>query len=113
GDATGDLLFTHVGGYEAEIIVDDILGTRRARDYRVVPKVTFCEPEVASVGLTEEAARKEGHDVISSLLRIVDNERAVIEGVPHGIVKLVADRSTGELLGGHIVAETAGDMIHE
>jgi pyruvate/2-oxoglutarate dehydrogenase complex dihydrolipoamide dehydrogenase (E3) component len=113
GDATGELLFTHVGGYEAEIVVDDILGTRRPRDYRVVPKVTYCEPEVASVGHTEEAARKEGHEVVTSILKIADNERAVIEGTTHGIVKLVADRKTGELLGGHIVAESAGDMIHE
>jgi dihydrolipoamide dehydrogenase len=50
GDATGELLFTHVGSYEAEIVIDDILGTPRARDYRVVPRVTFCDPEVASVG---------------------------------------------------------------
>jgi pyruvate/2-oxoglutarate dehydrogenase complex dihydrolipoamide dehydrogenase (E3) component len=113
GDATGELLFTHIGGYEAEIVVDDILGLRRPRDYRVVPKVTFCEPEVASVGLTEKAARDAGHDVVTSKLEIADNERAVIEGAMHGVVKLVAERSNGELLGGHIVAETAGDMIHE
>ena len=113
GDATGDLLFTHVGGYEAAIVVDDILGTRRPRDYRVVPKVTYCEPEVASVGLTEETARKQGAHVVTSLLKIEDNERAVIEGATHGIVKLVADKRSGELLGGHIVAEAAGDMIHE
>jgi len=113
GDATGDLLFTHVGGYEAEVVVDDILGTRRPRDYRVVPKVTYCEPEVASVGVTEVAARKDGRDVVTSMLRIGDNERAVIEGAAHGLVKLVADRASGEILGGHIVAETAGDMIHE
>jgi pyruvate/2-oxoglutarate dehydrogenase complex dihydrolipoamide dehydrogenase (E3) component len=113
GDATGDLLFTHVGGYEAEIVVDDILGTRRPRDYRVVPKVTYCEPEVASVGLSEDAARKEGREVVTSMLRIEDNERAVIEGTTHGIVKLVADKNSGELLGGHIVAECAGEMIHE
>jgi pyruvate/2-oxoglutarate dehydrogenase complex dihydrolipoamide dehydrogenase (E3) component len=55
GDATGELLFTHVGSYEAVIVIDDILGTPRARDYRVVPRVTFCDPEVASVGLTERA----------------------------------------------------------
>jgi pyruvate/2-oxoglutarate dehydrogenase complex dihydrolipoamide dehydrogenase (E3) component len=113
GDATGDLLFTHIGSYEAEIVVDDILGTRRPRDYRVVPKVTYCEPEVASVGHSEKAARDEGHDVVTSLLRFADNERAVIEGAPHGIVKLVADKQSKELLGGHIVGETAGDMIHE
>ena len=113
GDATGDLLFTHVGGYEAEIVVDDILGHRRPRDYRVIPKVTYCEPEVASVGQSEQAARDEGHVVVTSLLKIADNERAVIEGAMHGIVKLVADKDSRELLGGHIVGETAGDMIHE
>ncbi|MGH2784289.1 MAG: dihydrolipoyl dehydrogenase family protein [Actinomycetota bacterium] len=113
GDATGDLLFTHVGSYEAEIVVDDILGKRRPRDYRVVPKVTFCEPEVASVGHSEKAARDEGHDVVTALLRFADNERATIDGATHGIVKLVADKRSGELLGGHIVGEGAGDMIHE
>ena len=113
GDATGDLLFTHVGSYEAEIVVDDILGKRRPRDYRVVPKVTFCEPEVASVGHSEKAAREGGHEVVTSMLRFADNERAVIDGATHGIVKLVADKKSGELLGGHIVGEGAGDLIHE
>ncbi|MFA5891846.1 MAG: NAD(P)/FAD-dependent oxidoreductase [Actinomycetota bacterium] len=113
GDATGELLFTHVGGYEAELVVDDIGGKPRARDYRVVPKVTYCDPEVASVGLSESAAREVGHDVITSLLRLADNERALMEGKPEGHVKLVADARTGELLGGHIVGEGAGEMIHE
>ena len=61
GDATGDLLFTHVGTYEAELVVKDILGHPERRDYRVVPRVTFCDPEVASVGLTEREAREDGH----------------------------------------------------
>ncbi|MGZ6556417.1 MAG: dihydrolipoyl dehydrogenase family protein [Actinomycetota bacterium] len=113
GDATGELLFTHVGGYEAEIVAEDILGQRRPRDYRVVPKVTYCEPEVASVGLTEESARRDGRDIVVSTATIKDNERAVIEGTMHGMVKLIADRSSGQLLGGHIVAENAGEMIHE
>ncbi len=60
GDATGELLFTHVGTYEAELVVDDILGRPRPRDYRVIPRVTFCDPEVASVGLTEREAREAG-----------------------------------------------------
>lgn len=113
GDATGELLFTHVGGYEAELVVDDIGGKPRARDYRVVPKVTYCDPEVASVGLSEQAARDAGHEVIAPLLRLADNERAVMEGKPDGHVKLIADAHTGELLGGHIVGDGAGEMIHE
>ena len=113
GDATGDLLFTHVGTYEAGLVVDDILGRPRKRDYRVVPRVTFTEPEVGSVGWAEDQAHDRGHEVVTSLLRFADNERADIEGKTYGIVKLVADARTGELLGGHIVGEGAGEMIHE
>ncbi len=113
GDATGELLFTHVGTYEAGLVVADILGRPRARDYRVVPRVTFCDPEVASVGLTEEQAREAGHEVRTSLVAMADNERASIDGVTHGVVKLVANAAGGELLGGHIVADGAGAMIHE
>jgi pyruvate/2-oxoglutarate dehydrogenase complex dihydrolipoamide dehydrogenase (E3) component len=113
GDATGDLLFTHVGNYEAGLVVDDVLDRPRPRDYRVVPRVTFCDPEVASVGLTEARARDAGADVRTALVRIEENERSHIDGRTFGIVKLVADAGTGELLGGHIVAEEAGAMIHE
>jgi pyruvate/2-oxoglutarate dehydrogenase complex dihydrolipoamide dehydrogenase (E3) component len=113
GDATGDLLFTHVGAYEAELVIDDILGNPRPRDYRVVPRVTFCDPEVASVGLTEREAHEAGHEVRTATEQIADNERSSIDGRPDGMVKLVADARTGELLGGHIVAEGAGAMIHE
>jgi pyruvate/2-oxoglutarate dehydrogenase complex dihydrolipoamide dehydrogenase (E3) component len=113
GDATGELLFTHVGTYEGMLVVADIAGTPTARDYRVVPRVTFCDPEVASVGLTERQAVEAGHDVRTAVAPIADNERAHIDGATDGIVKLVADAATGELLGGHIVADEAGAMIHE
>jgi pyruvate/2-oxoglutarate dehydrogenase complex dihydrolipoamide dehydrogenase (E3) component len=113
GDATGELLFTHVGTYEAELVAADIEGRPRTRDYRVVPRVTFTEPEVASVGLTEQQAREARGDVVTSLVRFSDNERAQIEGRTHGIVKLIADATSGELLGGHLVGEGAGEMVHE
>ena len=113
GDATGDLLFTHVGTYEAELVVKDILGHPERRDYRVIPRVTFCDPEVASVGLTERQARDDALDVITSVVPFRDNERAHIEGRMDGIAKLVADRRTGELVGGHIVGEDAGALIHQ
>jgi pyruvate/2-oxoglutarate dehydrogenase complex dihydrolipoamide dehydrogenase (E3) component len=113
GDATGELLFTHVGTYEAEIVVDDILGRPRPRDYRVVPRVTFCDPEVASVGLTEREARESGHEIRIGKVPIEENERAAIEGRIHGVVKVVADARSGEVLGGHVVAEDAGALIHE
>ena len=85
----------------------------QARDYRVVPRVTFTDPEIASVGLTEREARDDGRDVIASVARFDDNERSHIEGSTFGFVKLVADRRDGELLGGHIVGEEAGSLIHQ
>jgi pyruvate/2-oxoglutarate dehydrogenase complex dihydrolipoamide dehydrogenase (E3) component len=113
GDATGDLLFTHVGNYEAEVVVDDVLGHPRPRDYRVVPRVTFCDPEVASVGRTEAQAVDAGAAVRTALVPVEENERSHIDGQAVGMVKLVADAGTGELLGGHVVADEAGAMIHE
>jgi pyruvate/2-oxoglutarate dehydrogenase complex dihydrolipoamide dehydrogenase (E3) component len=113
GDATGELLFTHVGGYESGVIVADILGHPIRREYRIVPKVTYCEPEVASVGLTEIQARETGYDTITALSHFEHNSRAFIEGDTVGHVKLVADGSSGEVLGGHIVGQNAGELIHE
>jgi pyruvate/2-oxoglutarate dehydrogenase complex dihydrolipoamide dehydrogenase (E3) component len=113
GDATGDLLFTHVGTYEAHVVVDDLLAAPRPRDYRVVPRVTFCDPEVASVGLTERQARDAGHEVVTSTIPVASNERAHIDGGTDGLVKLLAERSTGELLGAHVVSDEAGAMLHE
>lgn len=114
GDATGELLFTHVGTYEAQLVSSRIItGRARKRDYRVVPKVTFCEPEVASVGLTEQQAIEAGREVKVGKLAFADNERSTIEGATHGLVKVVADAKTGEVLGGHIVGTGAGEMIHE
>ena len=112
GDATGELLFTHVGNYEAGLVVDDILGRSRARDYRVVPRVTFCDPEVATVGLTEHQARQQGVDVRIGIARVADNERSRIDGCLDGVVKVVADVD-GQILGGHVVAEGAAGLVHE
>jgi pyruvate/2-oxoglutarate dehydrogenase complex dihydrolipoamide dehydrogenase (E3) component len=112
GDATGDQLFTHVGDYEASVIVADILGRPFPADYRVVPRVTFCEPEVASVGLTEEQAREAGGDVRAGLVPFADGSRSFLEGESAWHVKVVVD-AEGEVLGGHIVGEAAGELLGE
>lgn len=74
--------------------------------------MTFCDPEVASVGLTEQQAREAGHER-TSVVPLAQNERARIDGITYGVVKLVASATDGELLGGHIVGDGAGAMIHE
>jgi dihydrolipoamide dehydrogenase len=111
GDVTGDLLFTHVANYEAGVVVDAITERPRSRDYRVVPRVTFSSPEVASVGLTEAEAAERGAIRIGQI-DLAENERARIDDRPLGLVKVIAD-AEGRLLGGHIVAPEAGGMIHE
>jgi pyruvate/2-oxoglutarate dehydrogenase complex dihydrolipoamide dehydrogenase (E3) component len=113
GDATGDQLFTHVGDYEASVIVADILGRPFPADYRVVPRVTFCEPEVASVGLTEDQAREGSGNVRAGLVPFADGSRSFLEGESAWHVKVVAEADSGEVLGGHIVGEAAGELLGE
>ena len=114
GDVVGGPLFTHVAAEMGQIAARNALrGTTERVDLRVVPRVTFTDPEVASVGVTEAAAKKSGRKVRVGFARLVDAEKAQIDGLEHGHVKCVADAKTGELLGCHIVSENAGDMIHE
>jgi dihydrolipoamide dehydrogenase len=94
------------------VIVADILGHPFPADYRVVPRVTFCEPEVASVGLTEVQAREAGGTVRAGLVPFADGSRSFLEGESAWHVKVVAD-AKGEVLGGHIVGEAAGELLGE
>ena len=114
GDAIGGALFTHVASELGRLAAANALhDAREVADLRIVPRVTFTDPEVASVGLTEQQAREAGHDVRTGLAAVAGAEKAQIDGQVHGHVKVVADAATRQLLGCHIVAETAGDMIHE
>src|SRR5205807_8370073 len=114
GDVIGGQLFTHVASQLGPLAARNaMLGAGRAVDLRVVPRVTFTDPEAASVGLTERQAREAGHEVRIGFALVADAEKAEIDGQVHGHVKVVADASSGQMLGCHVVAETAGDMIHE
>ena len=114
GDVVGGPLFTHVASEMGQVAARNALhGTADRLDLRIVPRVTFTDPEVASVGVTEAAAKKKGRKVRVGFARLVDAEKAQIDGLEYGHVKCVADARTGELLGCHIVSENAGDMIHE
>ena len=114
GDVVGGPLFTHVASEMGQIAARNAMKRTAERiDLRIVPRVTFTDPEVASVGLTEAAAKKGGRKVRTGFARLVEAEKAQIDGLRHGHVKCVADAKTGELLGCHIVAENAADMIHE
>lgn len=114
GDVVGGALFTHVASEMGQVAARNALrGTADRVDLRIVPRVTFTDPEVASVGVTEAAAKKSGRKVRVGFARVVDSEKAQIDSLEYGHVKCIADAQTGELLGCHIVSENAGDMIHE
>lgn len=114
GDAAGNWQFTHTAAYEGDLVGRNICHRHdEVVDYRVVPRVTFCEPEVASVGMSEPEASKKGFAVVVAKFSIGNLGRALIEHDRRGIVKLVVEAKTMKILGGHILGLNAGQMIHE
>lgn len=114
GDITGHGAFTHVAYYQAQIAAADILHREHpAADYSAVPRVTFTDPEVAGIGMSEAQARAGGRDVEVGLLPIARSDRGWLHGpgAAKGIIKLVADRASGRLLGGSVMAPSAGEVI--
>jgi pyruvate/2-oxoglutarate dehydrogenase complex dihydrolipoamide dehydrogenase (E3) component len=109
GDITGKGAFTHVSMYQAAVAVRDILGEDGPwADYRAVPRVTFTAPEVASVGLSEQAARDRGIDVVVGAGDLGARGWLAKE---EGLVKLVADKARAVLVGGCVVSEAGGEII--
>ncbi len=115
GDVTGIYGFTHVADYQARIVEHNLLNPEQPRkaDYRVVPWVTYTDPELARVGLTEEEARVGGFDVVTTTVPFADLPRALTMDARAGMVKLVVDRTSGALLGGHVLGARAGELIGE
>jgi len=114
GDVTGEPAFVYVAAYAGRLAADNALtGDRRTYDLSVVPRVTFTDPAVASVGLTEAQARERITDVAVSTLPMSYVPRAIAARDTRGLVKLVADRSTNLLVGAHILAPEAGDIIQQ
>ena len=111
GDVAGGPQFTHIAGYHAGIVIRNALfGLPAKVDYAALPWVTYADPELAHVGLTEAAAREAGHDVSILLQPLSGNDRAQAERETEGLAKVVLGRR-GRILGATIVAPRAGEMI--
>jgi pyruvate/2-oxoglutarate dehydrogenase complex dihydrolipoamide dehydrogenase (E3) component len=111
GDAAGGPQFTHVALYHAGIVIRNALFRLPARvDYRALPWVTFTDPELAQVGLTEAAARAQGQDLRVLRWPLADNDRAQTERDTAGEVKITTRRN-GRILGATILGPGAGDLI--
>lgn len=114
GDVTGKGGFTHVAVYQGRIAAASILGAKHApADYSAVPRVTFTDPEVASVGKTQAQAEKEGLAVAIGIAKTASSARGHIHGpgAEQGILKLVADSNQGVLVGASVMAPPAGEIL--
>ena len=115
GDVTGLLQLAHVAEAQGVVAAETIAGaeTLALGDYRMLPRATFCQPNVASFGLTEQQARDEGYDVVVAKFPFTANAKAHGVGDPSGFVKLVADAKHLELLGGHLVGHDVAELLPE
>jgi dihydrolipoamide dehydrogenase len=115
GDVTAKLQLAHVAEAQGVVAAETIAGveTMPLGDYRMMPRATFCQPQVASFGLTEDQARDEGYDVKVSTFPFTANGKAQGLGEPAGFVKLITDTKHDELIGGHLVGDNVSEMLPE
>jgi pyruvate/2-oxoglutarate dehydrogenase complex dihydrolipoamide dehydrogenase (E3) component len=115
GDCTGGLMFTHNGKYQARVAVANILGKATKADYRAIPRVVFTNPEIAAVGLTEDAAREQGIDVASAVIELPSSiaRPYTYEQDPRGTLGIVVDKKRQVLVGAWALAPLASEWIHQ
>ena len=114
GDCAGNQLLAHKAMHEGVVCVEAITGHAHGTvDYQNVPNCTYCNPEVASVGLTEEQAREQGFEIDIGKFPWVGNGRALASGHSEGFVKVIRGAQYSEILGAHIVGPHATELIAE
>lgn len=114
GDVIGDPMYVYVAAYAGGLAAENALtGAGRIYDLFALPRVTFTDPQIASVGLAEAQASERGLKVKISVLSLKDVPRALAARDTRGLIKLVAEEETGRLLGAHVLAAEAGDVIQE
>ncbi|TAN30684.1 MAG: dihydrolipoyl dehydrogenase [Castellaniella sp.] len=113
GDIVGQPMLAHKAVHEAHVAAEVIAGEKSFFDARVIPSVAYTDPEVAWVGLTEDAAKQQGTAVKKGLFPWQASGRAIANGRDEGFTKLLFDAETGRILGGGIVGTHAGDLISE
>ena len=113
GDVTGLGGFTHLAYYHGQIVAQRLRGIDARADHTAVPRVTYTDPEVASVGLSEAAARSKGIDVIVVTADPAETARGYIHDFHRGALKLVGDRDRGVLIGATMVTPRAGEIVGE
>ncbi|WP_341886072.1 dihydrolipoyl dehydrogenase [Synechococcus sp. UW140] len=117
GDVTGKMMLAHTAAAQGAVAVDNILGHQRQIDYRSIPAATFTHPEISSVGLSEVEAKalavEAGFELGTVRSYFKANSKALAELESDGIMKLLFNKGTGEVLGAHIYGLHAADLIQE
>ncbi|MBQ3612092.1 MAG: dihydrolipoyl dehydrogenase [Firmicutes bacterium] len=113
GDVNGKYMLAHTASAEGLTVVENILGHKEKFNYNRVPSGIYLHPEIAAVGVTEEQAVKDGKKIKVGKFPLVGNGKAKVEGCADGMIKIIADEQYGEVLGVHMIAPHATDMIAE
>jgi len=112
GDVAGPPLLAHKAEHEGVICVEAIKGLKpHPMDKRLIPGCTYCSPQIASVGLTEQAAKEQKRDIRVGRFPFVGNGKAIALGEDQGLVKVIFDKATGQLLGAHMVGAEVTELI--
>lgn len=113
GDVTGAPWLAHKASHEGVICVEKIAGQKDVHPLKKanIPGCTYCHPQVASVGLTEKAAKEKGYKIKVGRFPFIGNGKAIALGEPEGLVKTIFDEKTGELLGAHMIGAEVTEMI--
>ena len=114
GDVTGKLALAHVASAQAAVAVEGIAGLEpQTLDYAMMPRATYCQPQIASFGLTEAQAVEAGHDIKVGKFNVQANGKALGMGETDGMIKLVVDSRYGEILGAHLVGPEVTELLGE
>ncbi len=114
GDAIGKQMFKHVANYEAQVVWHNSTHEHKiTMDYSAAPHAVFTHPQIAAVGLKEAEAKQKGYKILVGTAEYKDTAFGAAMGKPEGFVKVILDRKTGKLLGGHIIGPFASALIQE
>ncbi len=113
GDVAGGVMLAHKASKEAEVVAEVIKGSNEEMDVRAIPAVVFTDPEIASAGLGEQEAREGGREIRVGKFPLAASGRALSAGDTDGLVKVIADAETEEVLGVHIAGNGASELIAE
>jgi len=114
GDVTGQLLLAHAASTQGIVCAENIAGQKSvALDYRMMPRATYCQPQVASFGLTEAQAKEAGYEVKVGRFAFQPNGKALGLGDYAGFVKIITDAKYGEILGAHMIGPDVSELLPE